>query len=215
MDRRVVITGMGIYSCLGKTLEEVRDSLYYGKSGIIFDPVRKEMGFRSALTAHLEIPELKKELSRSQRVYMPEQAKYAYCATVDALKHAGIDQDYLNSHEVGILYGNDSSADPVVKSVDTMREKKDTTLVGSGAIFQSMNSTVTMNLACIFKLKGMNLTVSGACASGSHAIGLGALLIKNGLQEMVICGGAALNQSIIDTLTHSLLVALTVSAHSR
>lgn len=190
MERRVVITGMGIYSCLGKTLEEVRDSLYYGKSGIIFDPARKEMGFRSALTAHLEIPDLKKELSRSQRVYMPEQAKYAYCATVDALRHAGIDQDYLNSHEVGILYGNDSSADPVVKSVDTMREKKDTTLVGSGAIFQSMNSTVTMNLACIFKLKGMNLTVSGACASGSHAIGLGALLIKNGLQEMVICGGA-------------------------
>ena len=190
MERRVVITGMGIYSCLGKTLEEVRDSLYYGKSGIIFDPARKEMGFRSALTAHLEIPDLKKELSRNQRVYMPEQAKYAYCATVDALRHANIDQDYLNAHEVGLLYGNDSSADPVVKSVDTMREKKDTTLVGSGAIFQSMNSTVTKNLACIFKLKGMNLTVSGACASGSHAIGLGALLIKNGLQDMVICGGA-------------------------
>ena len=190
MERRVVITGMGIYSCLGKTLEEVRDSLYYGKSGIIFDPARKEMGFRSALTAHLEIPDLKKELSRNQRVYMPEQAKYAYCATIDALRHANIDQDYLNAHEVGLLYGNDSCADPVVKSVDTMREKKDTTLVGSGAIFQSMNSTVTMNLACIFKLKGMNLTVSGACASGSHAIGLGALLIKNGLQDMVICGGA-------------------------
>ena len=190
MERRVVITGMGIYSCLGKTLEEVRDSLYYGKSGIIFDPARKEMGFRSALTAHLEIPDLKKELSRNQRVYMPEQAKYAYCATIDALRHANIDQDYLNANEVGLLYGNDSSADPVVKSVDTMREKKDTTLVGSGAIFQSMNSTVTMNLACIFKLKGMNLTVSGACASGSHAIGLGALLIKNGLQDMVICGGA-------------------------
>ena len=190
MERRVVITGMGIYSCLGKTLEEVRDSLYYGKSGIIFDPARKEMGFRSALTAHLEIPDLKKELSRNQRVYMPELAKYAYCATIYALRHANIDQDYLNAHEVGLLYGNDSSADPVVKSVDTMREKKDTTLVGSGAIFQSMNSTVTMNLACIFKLKGMNLTVSGACASGSHAIGLGALLIKNGLQDMVICGGA-------------------------
>lgn len=190
MERRVVITGMGIYSCLGTTLEQVRDSLYYGKSGIIFDPARKEMGFRSALTAHLEIPDLKKQLSRNQRVYMPEQAKYAYCATVDALNQAKIDQDYLNTHEVGLLYGNDSSADAVVKSVDTMREKKDTTLVGSGAIFQSMNSTVTMNLACIFKLKGMNLTVSGACASGSHAIGLGALLIKNGLQDMVVCGGA-------------------------
>lgn len=188
--RRVVITGMGIYSCLGKNLDEVRDSLYTGKSGIIFDPARKEMGFRSGLTAFIEVPDLKGQLSRNQRVYMPEQAKYAYVATAEALSNAGLDQDYLNTHEVGLLYGNDSTADAVVKSVDTMREKKDTTLVGSGAIFQSMNSTVTMNLSCIFKLRGINLTVSGACASGSHAIGLGALLIRNGLQDCVICGGA-------------------------
>lgn len=189
-QHRVVITGMGIYSCLGTTLDEVRDSLYNGKSGIVFDPERKEMGFRSALTAKLIVPDLKKELSRSQRVFMPEQAKYAYCATRDALRDAGIDQDYLNTHEVGLLYGNDSSTVPVVNAVDIMREKKDTTLCGSGAIFQSMNSTVTMNLGCIFKLKGINLTVSGACASGSHAIGLGALLIQNGLQDMIVCGGA-------------------------
>ena len=190
MQKRVVITGMGIYSCLGKTLDEVRDALYAGKSGIVFDHTRKEMGFRSALTARIDVPDLKGVLSRSQRVYMPEQAKYAYCATVDALNSAGIDYDYLERNEVGLLYGNDSSTAPVVKAVDTMREKKDTTLCGSGAIFQSMNSTVTMNLGCIFKLKGINLTVSGACASGSHAIGLGALLIQNGLQDMVVCGGA-------------------------
>jgi 3-oxoacyl-[acyl-carrier-protein] synthase-1 len=190
MNRRVVITGLGIYSCLGKTLDEVKESLYYGKSGIIFDPARKEMGFRSALTAKLDIPELKKELSRSQRVYMPEEAKYAYVATTEALRNAGLDMDYLEKNEVGLLYGNDSTADAVVKAVDTMREKKDTTLVGSGAIFQSMNSTVTMNLGCIFKLKGINLTVSGACASSSHAIGLGSLLIKWGLQDCIVCGGA-------------------------
>ena len=188
--RRVVITGMGIYSCLGTNIDAVRDSLYNGVSGIVFDPIRKEMGFRSALTAKLEVPELKGVLSRSQRVYMPEQAKYAYVATVEALKNAGIDQDYLDTHEVGLMYGNDSSAEPVYKSIQTMLDKKDTTLIGSGGIFQSMNSTATMNLACIFKLKGMNLTVSGACASGSHAIGLGAMLIRNGLQEMVVCGGA-------------------------
>ena len=190
MQKRVVITGMGIYSCLGKTLDEVRDALYAGKSGIVFDHTRKEMGFRSALTARIDVPDLKGVLSRSQRVYMPEQAKYAYCATVDALNSAGIDYDYLERNDVGLLYGNDSSTAPVVKAVDTMREKKDTTLCGSGAIFQSMNSTVTMNLGCIFKLKGINLTVSGACASGSHAIGLGALLIQNGLQDIVVCGGA-------------------------
>ena len=190
MKRRVVITGMGIYSCLGKTLDEVRDSLYNGKSGIVFDPVRKEMGFLSALTGHLEIPNLKGVLSRNQRVYMPEEALYAYCATADALKAAKIEQDYLDSHEVGLLYGNDSSAEPVVASVDAMRAKNDTSMIGSGGIFKSMNSTVTMNLSCIFKLKGINLTVSGACASGSHAIGWGSMLIQNGLQDMVICGGA-------------------------
>ena len=181
---------MGIWSCLGKSLDEVRDSLYTGRSGIILDPVRKEMGFRSGLTAKVDIPDLKGILSRSQRAFMPEQAKYAYCATVEALRNAGIDQDYLDKHDVGLLYGNDSAVDPAVRAVDTIREKKDTTLCGSGAIFQSMNSTVTMNLGTIFHLRGINLTISGACASGSHAIGLGALLIQTGLQDMIVCGGA-------------------------
>lgn len=190
MMNRVVITGMGIWSCLGTTLEEVKESLYNGKSGIILDPVRKEMGFRSGLTSFVPAPDLKKELPRAQRAYMPEPALYAYCATRDALKMAGIDQDYLDANEVGLLYGNDSTADAVYKSVAKIIEKHDTMLCGAGAIFQSMNSTVTMNLGVIFRLKGINLTVSGACASGSHAIGLGALLIQNGLQDMVVCGGA-------------------------
>ena len=88
------------------------------------------------------------------------------------------------------LYGNDSSAVPVVESVDILRQKKDTMMIGSGYIFQSMNSTVSMNLSVIFRLKGHQFTVSGACASGSHAIGIGYLLIQQGLQEMIICGGA-------------------------
>ena len=187
---RVVITGMGIWSCLGVSLEEVRDSLYRGKSGIVLDAARKELGFRSGLTSLVKEPELKGELPRSQRVYMPQPAQYAYCATRDALRQAGVDQDYLDSHNVGLLYGNDSTADAVYNSIAKIIEKKDTMLCGSGAIFQSMNSTVTMNLGVIFRLKGINLTVSGACASGSHAIGLGALLIQNGLEEMVVCGGA-------------------------
>ena len=190
MSNRVVITGMGIYSCLGRTLDEVRDSLYTGRSGIILDPLRKELGFRSGLTAMVELPDLKKELSRNQRVYMPEQAKYAYCATRDALAAAKVDAEWLDSHEVGLLYGNDSSAEPVYNAGRTIMEKNGTVMCGSGAIFQSMNSTVTMNLGCIFHLRGMNLTVSAACASGSHAIGLATLLIRDGLQDMVVCGGA-------------------------
>jgi len=180
---------MGIYSTIGKNLDEVRDSLYHGKSGIGLDLSRKELGFRSSLTGILERPHLKGLLDRRMRVGMPEQADYAYVATVEALKQAHIDQDYLTRIEAGILYGNDSSATPVIEAIDIMRDKKDTALVGSGSIFQTMNSTITMNLSVIYKLKGINLTISGACASGSHAVGLAYLLIRSGLQECIITGG--------------------------
>ena len=135
-------------------------------------------------------PNLKSLLDRRARIMLPEQGEYAYMATVEALKDAGMDQDYINTHEIGVLYGNDSSAKPVIEAIDIIREKKDTMLVGSGYVFQTMNSTVTMNLATIFKLRGINFTISAACASGSHAIGLGYHLIKTGLQDGVICGGA-------------------------
>lgn len=187
---RVVITGLGIYSCIGKDLSEVTQSLYQGKSGIILDPNRKEFGYRSGLTGFVEKPNLKGLLDRRARITLPEQGEYAYLATVEAVKKAGLDQDYLDHHEVGILYGNDSSAKPVIDAIDIIREKKDTTLVGSGSVFQTMNSTVTINLATIFKLRGVNFTISAACASGSHAIGLGYHFIKSGLQECIICGGA-------------------------
>lgn len=188
--KRVVITGMGIYSCLGKNLEEVKASLYAGKSGIGIDPKRIEYGYRSPLTGILERPTLKGVLDRRSRVCLPEQGEYAYMATAEALKNAGIDMDYLEKNEVGILYGNDSSAKAVIDAHTTAMEYKDTQMMGSGAIFQSMNSTVTMNLSTIFKLRGINLTISAACASGSHAIGLGAMYIRSGLQDMIICGGA-------------------------
>lgn len=187
---RVVITGMGIYSVIGKNLETVKESLFQGRSGIIFDPVRKEMGFRSALTGMVERPMLKGVLDRRMRVGLPVQGEYAYISTVEALANAGVDQQYLDSHEVGILFGNDSSAVPVVESVDILRQKRDTMMIGSGYIFQSMNSTVSMNLSVIFRLRGVNFTLSGACASGSHAIGVGFMMIRQGLQEMIICGGA-------------------------
>lgn len=188
--RRVVITGMGIYSCIGKNKEEVCDSLRNGRSGIGIDPMRIEYGYRSPLTGIVERPKLKGVLDRKLRMYLAEQGEYAYMATLEAWKDAKIDEDYLENNEIGILYGNDSSAKAVIESHEIAVEKKDTTLIGSAAIFQSMNSTVSMNLATIFKLKGINMTISAACASGSHAIGLGAMMIRNGLQDMVLCGGA-------------------------
>lgn len=188
--RRVVITGMGIYSCIGENLDEVKQSLYNGKSGIIVDEERKAFGYRSPLTGMVKQPNLKNLLSRRQRISLGEEGEYAYLATLEALANAKIDQDFLDQHEIGILYGNDSTAKSIVESVDKIREKKDTTLVGSGAIFQGMNSSVTMNLSTIFKLRGINFTVSAACASGSHSIGMAYQLIKSGLQDYIICGGA-------------------------
>ena len=188
--KRVVITGMGIYSCIGKNLEEVKTSLYNGKSGIVYDQERKDFGYRSPLTGMVESPNLKKQLSRRERISLGDEGAYAYVATIEALENAKLTQDYIDKNEVGILYGNDSTAKAVVDSVDKIREKKDTTLVGSGAIFQAMNSTVTMNLSTLFKLTGVNFTISAACASGSHAIGMAFQLIKSGLQDCVICGGA-------------------------
>ncbi|MBQ3710158.1 MAG: beta-ketoacyl-[Bacteroidales bacterium] len=190
MTRRVVVTGMGIWSCLGTNKEAVEASLREGRSGIGIDPQRTEYGYRSPLTGIVEKPQLKGKLDRKLRMYLAEEGEYAYMATLEAFQQAGVDDAYLLDNEVGVLFGNDSSAKAVIESHEITLEKKDTTLVGSAAIFQSMNSTVTMNLSTIFHLKGINMTVSAACASGSHAIGLGALLIRNGLQDMVLCGGA-------------------------
>ncbi len=188
--RRVVITGMGIYSCIGKNLAEVKDSLYEGKSGIGVDQARIEMGYRSPLTGQLILPDLKGKLDRRSRVGLPEQGYYAYEATVEAMENSGLTSAFLENNEVGILYGNDSSAKAVIEGVDIMRAKKNTVLIGSGNIFQSMNSTVSMNLSVIFNLRGINFTISGACASGSHAIGMAYLMVKAGLQDCIICGGA-------------------------
>ncbi|NQT77300.1 MAG: beta-ketoacyl-[acyl-carrier-protein] synthase family protein [Bacteroidetes bacterium] len=187
--QRVVITGMGVYSTIGKNLDEVKDSLFQGKSGIGFEAIRKEFGYRSGLTGIIDTPNLKGLLDRRSRIGLAEQGKYAYLSTLEALNSANIDQEYLEKIEAGILFGNDSSSVPVIEAIDLVREKKDTSMLGSGSIFQSMNSTISMNLSVIFKLRGINFTVSGACASGSHAIGMAYFLIRHGLQECVITGG--------------------------
>lgn len=187
---RVVITGMGIWSCLGKNKEEVTQSLREGKSGIGIEEERLVYGYQSALTGLVERPILKGLLHRRLRAGLPEEGEYAFMAAREAFEQAGIDEAFLEQHEVGVIFGNDSSARPVIEAAKIMEEKHDTQLLGSGYIFQSMNSTVNMNLSSIFQLRGVNFSVSSACASGSHSIGLGYLLIKQGLQDRILCGGA-------------------------
>ena len=191
MNRRVVITGMGIWSCLGTDLETVKQSLYEGKSGIGMQPERLEYGYRSALTGIVEEPVItKKMLDRHTRAGMPEEARYAYMSSLQAFEQANISDEYLREHEIGCIFGNDSSAKPVIEASKIMDEKHDSAMLGYGLIFQSMNSTVNMNLSTIFHLRGVNFTISAACASGSHSIGLGYMLIKQGMQDVVLCGGA-------------------------
>lgn len=182
---------MGIWSCLGTDLASVEASLRQGKSGIGIQPERLTYGYRSALTGIVATPVItKKMLDRHTRAGMSEEAQYAYMASLQAFAQAGIDDEYLRQNEVGCIFGNDSSAKPVIEAAKIMDEKHDSAMLGYGFIFQAMNSTVNMNLSTIFHLRGVNFTVSSACASGSHSIGLGYMMIRQGLQDMVLCGGA-------------------------
>lgn len=187
---RVVITGMGVYSCIGLNKEEVLESLKTGRSGIIFDQERKDFGYRSGLIGWVPRPDLKGQLDRRARIMLPEEGEFAYIAAREAFEQAGVSPEIIRERQCGIIFGNDSTVKPVYESIDLVKEKKDTTLLGSGAIFQSMNSTVNMNLSTIFSLTGVNFTLSAACASGSHSIGIAYLLLKQGLQRMILCGGA-------------------------
>ena len=188
--RRAVVTGIGIWSCLGTDIGQVRDSLYAGRSGIGIDPERLEYGFQSPLTGIVPKPALKGLIDRHLRRGLSEEAEYAYMAATQAFSMAGVDDAYLDANEIGCIFGNDSSAKPVIEAERIMQERRDTALLGQSFIFQAMNSTVNMNLSTIFRLKGINFTVSAACASGSHSIGLASAFIRSGQQDMVLCGGA-------------------------
>jgi len=188
--RRVVVTGMGIWSCIGKNQSEVCASLRAGRSGIDTDPARKEYGYRSPLTGIVETPDLKPFLDRRSRVGMSQEAMYAYMASREAFEQAKIDEQYLLDNEVGILFGNDSTMMSTIEIHEKMLAYHNSALLGSGYIFQAMNSTVNMNMSSIFHLRGINISVSAACASGSHAIGLASMFIRQGMQDMILVGGA-------------------------
>lgn len=188
--KRVVITGLGIFSCIGNGVDEVLRSLQNGQSGIGISQRRKELGYRSPLTGILPEIDVHDVLDRKSRLRYAEHGVYEYIAVREALQMAGIDDAYLKNNEVGIIMGNDSSAKAVIEGIDVIREKHLTQMVGSGNVFQVMNSTLSMNLAVSLGLKGVSFTVSAACSSSSHAIGLATTLIRCGMQDRIICGGA-------------------------
>lgn len=187
--RRVVVTGMGIWSCIGQDLQTVTESLKQGRSGIIFDPKRIEYGLLSGLTGNVPRPDLKPLLPRKFRATMSEDAEYAYMAARQAFEQAGITDEYMQAKEIGIIFGNDCNAH-MLDHNSIMEKEHDSQLISPNALFQSETSSVTMNLSTIFHLRGINFCVGAACASSSHAIGLAATFIRQGMQDVILAGGS-------------------------
>ena len=186
---RVAITGIGIVSCLGNDPQTVGAALRAGVSGVVVDEQRIALGFRSPLTGRISNFE-PSMLSRKQRKSMPEFAVWAYATAHDALEMAGLSDVDIQNDQTGLIYGCDSSCIAAIEQVDTLRDKGETKAIGSGQIFRSMTSSITMNLNTLLQTRGASWSLSSACSSGGHAIGQAADLIRLGRQERIICGGA-------------------------
>ncbi|WP_432823835.1 beta-ketoacyl-[acyl-carrier-protein] synthase family protein [Trichloromonas sp.] len=187
---RVAITGVGIVSCLGCSWEAVGEALRTGRSGIVVDAERQSLGFRSPLTGTIRDFDGKQVLGKKQRKTMPDFAVQAYAAATDALAKAGLGEDDIRNDQTGLVFGCDSTCIAAIEQVELLRQRGETKLIGSGQVFRSMNSTVTMNLNTLLRTRGACWTISSACSSGGHAVGQAADLIAFGRQERVICGGA-------------------------
>ena len=187
---RVAITGIGIVSCLGNDVESVGTSLRRGTSGVVFDPEREKLGFRSPLTGAIRGFDPRDVVSRKQIKTMPDFAVQAYSAATDAIRDSGLSPEEVQNDETGLVFGCDSSCVAAIEQVDLLRERGETRLIGSGHVFRSMTSCITMNLNTLLSTRGACWTISSACSSGGHAVGQAADLIAFGRQERVICGGA-------------------------
>jgi 3-oxoacyl-[acyl-carrier-protein] synthase-1 len=187
---RVAITGVGIISCLGIEKQAVIRKLYNGQSGVVIDEERATLGFRSPLTTRIDGFNPAKYLSRKARKTMTDFAVQAYAATIDAIKDARIDLEDIQNERTGLIFGCDSCCLAAVEQVDLVRQHKTTSAIGSGHVFCSMTSNITMNLNTLLKTRGACWTLSAACSSGGHAVGQAADLIRTGRQDRVICGGA-------------------------
>ncbi len=187
---RVVITGIGIVSCLGRDPETIAQKLYKGESAVQVDPLRLDLGFRSPLTTRIPDFDPSHILSRKARKTMTDFTAQACAAALDAISQAGLGLDDLQNERSGLIFGCDSSSLAAVEQVEMVKEQQTTSVIGSGQVFCSMTSNVTMNLNTLIKTQGACWTLSAGCSSGGHAVGQAADLIRLGRQDRMICGGA-------------------------
>ena len=179
---------MGIWSCIGQDLQTVAESLRVGFSGIAFTPERIDYGLQCGICGNVPQPNLKSLLPRKYRMFMSQEAQFAYMAAKQAVEQSGLTEEYLNSNEIGLLFGCDGTSeclDPILKFEDENHDESDVFAWG-----RSETSNTNIILTSIFHIKGLNFCVGAACASSSHAIGIAATYIRVGLQDVIIVGGA-------------------------
>jgi len=186
--RNVVITGVGIKSCIGSTYDEVLNSLKNGKSGITGNETYKEMGFRSQVSGSVDI-NFAELIDRKLYRFMGEASAYSYLAAKDAIEMSGITESHLDSIKTGIVAGSGGSSTRVMVSTSDITRDKGPKRIGPYAVTKTMGSSISAILATAFKLKGINYSISSACATSAHCIGHAADLIKSGQQDIVIAGG--------------------------
>lgn len=186
--KNVVITGVGIKSCIGNTYDEVVNSLKNGKSGITADETYKEMGFRSQVSGSVDL-NFSELIDRKLYRFMGESAAYAYLAAQDAIEMAGISELHLNSDRTGIVAGSGGASTRVMVSTADITREKGPKRIGPYAVTKSMGSSISAILGTAYKLKGINYSISSACATSAHCIGHGADLIKSGQQDIILAGG--------------------------
>ena len=187
--KNVVVTGLGIKSCIGNTYDEVLLSLKNGSSGISFNDVYSEMGFRSCVSGSIDI-NLSDYIDRKLLRFMGESAGYSYLATKDALDMAGINEEDLDSPRIGIVAGSGGSSTRIMVENGDIARERGPKRIGPYGVTRSMSSSISAIISNAFKLKGINYSISSACATSAHCIGHAADLIKSGQQDIVIAGGS-------------------------
>ena len=190
MDRKILVTGTGIHSALGRNTKEVALNLYQGKCGLHHDECRDKYSSDLCGNVPVWIEEYNEILTRAQRACLPLHGFYVLDAVFEALKEAKISKDFLENHNVSIIVSNDSECYESRSVVHHIGLGAHNRTLSVETLFRSLNSTISMNLASILHIHGLSLTVSAACAGGGHAIGLAKMLLDSKQTEMVIVVGA-------------------------
>ncbi len=187
--RRVVITGIGAVSCIGNSKEDIVDALRNGRSGIVANESFKEMGLRSHVSGSVDI-DIKEEIDRKIRRFMGDAAAYGYIAMRKSIEDAGLEESDVSNERSGLIIGSGgASSENIIFCADTLRNRG-IRKIGPYMVPRSMSSSVSACLATPYKIKGVNFSITSACATSAHCIGAGAEQIQLGKQDIVFAGGS-------------------------